>query len=146
MHHILKQSCPSRQIAIFVASLFREIRVVRYGRNRTCDPGRIFFIFFLGFQTLWNGHLPEGRKWVSHQGFCLTSRNRTNIPTSLGWVNPNTEIITYSQMCAKFIQICYIGQFSKNLIKNHQKTPFFEKLLNIYVNPTAEKRQSQQMN
>jgi len=28
-------------------------------------------------------------------------------------------------------------------IKNHQKTRFFEKLLNIYVNPAAGKRQSQ---
>ena len=36
------------------------------------------------------GRLPEGRKWVSHQGFCLTPGNRTNVPTSLGWVNPNT--------------------------------------------------------
>ena len=37
-----------------------------------------------------NGRLPEGRKWVSHKGFCLTSGNRTNVPTSLGRVNPNT--------------------------------------------------------
>ena len=36
------------------------------------------------------GRLPEGRKWVSLKGFCLTSGNRTNIPTSLGRVNPNT--------------------------------------------------------
>ena len=36
------------------------------------------------------GRLPEGRKWVSHKGFCLTSGNRTNVPTSLGRVNPNT--------------------------------------------------------
>ena len=37
-----------------------------------------------------HGHLPEGRKWVSHRGFCLTSGNRTLVPTSLGRVNPNT--------------------------------------------------------
>ena len=43
-----------------------------------------FVLFYL------NGHLPKERKWVSHQGFCLTSGNRTKVPTSLGQVNPNT--------------------------------------------------------
>ena len=37
-----------------------------------------------------NGRLPKGRRWVSHKGICLTSGNRTNVPTSLGRVNPNT--------------------------------------------------------
>ena len=48
------------------------------------------------------GRLPEGRKWVSHKGFCLTSGNRTNVPTSLGRVNPNTaaaEIRTRRLAC-----------------------------------------------
>ena len=36
------------------------------------------------------GRRPKGRKWVSYKGFCLTSGNRTNVPTSLGRVNPNT--------------------------------------------------------
>ena len=42
-----------------------------------------------------NGRLPEGRKWVSHKGFCLTSGNRTNVSTSLGRVNPNTAATGY---------------------------------------------------
>ena len=48
------------------------------------------------------GCFPEGRKWVSHKGFCLTSGNRTNVPTSLGRVNPNTaaaEIRTRRLAC-----------------------------------------------
>ena len=49
-------------------------------------------------------------------------------------------------MSAKLMQICYVGQFFKNLMKKHEKAPFTEKLLNIYVNPAAGKRQSQQMN
>ena len=39
------------------------------------------------FLVYLNGRLPEGRKWLSHQGFCLTSPNKTNAPTLLGWVN-----------------------------------------------------------
>ena len=48
-------------------------------------------------------------------------------------------------MCAKLIQICYLGQFFKNGINNHKKA-FFEKLLDIYVNPIVRKQQSQWMN
>ena len=32
-------------------------------------------------------------KRVSHQGFCLTSRNRKNVPTSLGRVIPNAAAV-----------------------------------------------------
>ena len=49
-----------------------------------------------------NGCLLVGRKWVSHKEFCLASRDRTNIPTSLGQVYPNTtaaEIQTRRLAC-----------------------------------------------
>ena len=42
-----------------------------------------------------NECLPEERKWVSHQVFCLMYWNRTNVPTSLGRVNPNTAAAGY---------------------------------------------------
>ena len=45
-------------------------------------------------------------------------------------------------MCAKSIQICYIGQFFDGFIK---KTHFSEKELIFQVNPSFGKRQSQQM-
>ena len=47
-------------------------------------------ICFLFFCFCLNGSLPIGRKWVSYQGLILQSRIRTNVPTSLGQVNPNT--------------------------------------------------------
>ena len=93
------------KISIFywkMVDLFRwEIQVPISKFFILLDIGHHFLIFLVNrmddtnfnynfFCFALNGHLPNRRKWISHKGFCLTSGKHTNVPTSLGQVNPNT--------------------------------------------------------
>ena len=72
----------------------------------------ITFVCFVFFQ--WTP--SEGKKWVSHKGFCLTSRNRTNVATSLSRVNPNTVAARNQTRCLAQHQTAMQTSADKNSV------------------------------
>ena len=71
------------QIPFFLLPYFQNLpSIIVHLPSFACM--QILFLF------CFHGCLPKGRKWIFHQGFRLMSGNRTNFPTSLGRVNPNT--------------------------------------------------------
>ena len=81
---VLRQWCPSSTLYKPVPDFITYKWTIWICSENTVKSLHILLLVCL------NGRLPKWRKWVSHYGFCLTSGNRTKVPTSLGRVNPNT--------------------------------------------------------